>query len=597
MRKIVLFLLKISLCLLAAFSIQKVLFVAINHTLGGSLSVGDWLQVVLHGVRLDVVSTCYVMTVPILMSMVGMFCRNINLRALFSVWFVPISVIVSMAFLGDAILYHYWGAKLDAADFLYAKNPKDMLASLSWGMLAMAVLAIAILSLGLYFVLRIFTPKTFQPIRNKWLAGLALVVIMAMDVVGMRGGLQESTANPSYSYFSNNQFLNHAALNPLFNILHSLSKRENLAEEFCFYSDEEISELTDSLYKSGDDICDTLLNCTSPNVLLLVWEGGGRLFLDNDSVAPGFAELRGEGVFFDNLYANNFRTDRGLVSLLNGWLGLPTTSVMKMSGRCKSLPSLAKSLHSKGYHSAFYYGGDIDFTNMRGYLYETGYDQVYGGDHYAWAPVKSKWGVDDEYFLQTVIDDCPQEPFFATFLTLSSHEPWEVPYNKMKDEKANAFAYTDSCIYQLVQQLRARPIWKNLLLIIVPDHGVAWQGFGPASMEVAKIPMLWLGGAVREPKVVDCLMNQSDIAATLLSQMMIKHDDFIFSRNVLSKDYKPSVVTHAYKNGMNVKRGESCMQFSLVDGNVVANESGYDEEALRLVKAILQRTYQATSKL
>ena len=47
------------------------------------------------------------------------------------------------------------------------------------------------------------------------------------------------------------------------------------------------------------------------------------------------------------------------------------------------------------------------------------------------------------------------------------------------------------------------------------------------------IPLLWLGGAVKQPMQVDKIMNQTDLAATLLGQLGLEHTAFTFSRNVL----------------------------------------------------------------
>ena len=45
--------------------------------------------------------------------------------------------------------------------------------------------------------------------------------------------------------------------------------------------------------------------------------------------------------------------------------------------------------------------------------------------------------------------------------------------------------------------------------------------------------MIWLGGAVKEPMVIDTYANQTDLAATLLYQLNLPHDSFIFSRDIL----------------------------------------------------------------
>lgn len=595
MRDYLAFIFKFFILLLLIFVLQKVVFMLANQSYCDSFAMADALGVLWHGLRLDVVIACYLMIVPVIVCAVSQFFESVRLRKILSVYYIFSSAIIAVSFLADLVLYNFWGAKLDAADLIYAKNPKDMLASLSWWMLVLSLVVLVVLMVGQYLLFRKITPQKSAHVSRRPLFSLVLFLLLGLLFVGMRGGFQESTANPSYAYFSKNQFFNHAALNPLFNIVHSLSKGEDLANEFRYYEDEDLKGLIGDLFESNADITDSLLANPRPNILLLIWEGGGSLFLDNDTVAPSFHQLKTEGVYFSNLYANNFRTDRGLVSLLNGWLGLPTTSVMKMSGKCGALPSLAKSLSDEGYQTSFYYGGDIDFTNMRGYLYETGYERVYGGEHYSSIPVKSKWGVDDQYLLEAAVSALPSSPFFATYLTLSSHEPWEVPYHKLADEKANSFAYTDSCVSSFVCQLKQTPVWDNLLLIIVPDHGVAWAGYSPTDIEVAKIPMLWLGGAVKQPCVVDQLMNQSDIAATLLSQMNIPSSDFIFSRNVLSHTYQPQMVVHAYKNGMNVLDSNGCRRYNIVDGQVVDTKMGNENDSFP--KALLQLIYSETSRL
>ena len=49
------------------------------------------------------------------------------------------------------------------------------------------------------------------------------------------------------------------------------------------------------------------------------------------------------------------------------------------------------------------------------------------------------------------------------------------------------------------------------------------------------IPLLWLGGAVKQPMQVDKIMNQTDLAATLLGQLGLEHTAFTFSRKCIGK--------------------------------------------------------------
>ena len=67
--------------------------------------------------------------------------------------------------------------------------------------------------------------------------------------------------------------------------------------------------------------------------------------------------------------------------------------------------------------------------------------------------------------------------------------------------------------------------WDDLLIICLPDHGFYYpeEGNGHAA-RIHHIPMLWLGGAIKQPMVIDKIMNQTDMAATLLAQLGLNHD-------------------------------------------------------------------------
>ena len=597
MKQLLSFLLRFFMVTMLLFLGQKAVFMVFNASYGEGLAIGDWLAVLWHGMRLDLVVTCYLMVIPILVTAVAAFIKRCSLRKWLSWWYVIAGIAMSLAFLADMVLYNYWGSKLDVADLIYARNPQDLLASFTWWQLLgifAGVLGQVLIVLWVWFWA---TPKCVERCRKPMVYFVLALLLLGADFVGMRGGINVSTANPSYAYFSDNKYLNHAALNPFFNILNSMSKTEKLDEEFVSMSEVEMQRLTKNLFSSSSSIADTLLSNRRPNIILLIWEGGGSLMTENDSVAPCFGRMKEEGVFFTNCYANNFRTDRGLVSILNGWLALPTTSVMKMSGLCGKLPSIARHLKSANYNTAFYYGGDIDFTNMRGYLYETDYDKVCGIESFGTLPTNSKWGVHDEHFLDMKNFDFTNHPFFVTLLTLSSHEPWTVPYRKLIDDRANSFAYADSCIGVFVENMKKSELWDNLLLIIVPDHGVGCNGVSVADIRASRIPMLWLGGAIKKPQNVDCLMNQSDLAATLMAQMGLSADDFIFSRNVLNPNYRPTVVMHAFKNGFNLMDSIGCTQYECLNGQVVPAGKDHSPNAELQAKALMQMVYSRTGRL
>ncbi|MBQ9639157.1 MAG: LTA synthase family protein [Bacteroidales bacterium] len=600
MRQNLLFLLKLAGVLLATFLLQKVVFmvVEVGHAAGAPL--GACVAVLWHGLRLDVVTACYVLIPVVLVLMVGSFFAKVQLRKVLSPYYWAVAAVVSILFVADLVLYHFWGAKLDAADLMYAVKPRDMLASIAWWQTVLLLLAVAACVVMEYKLLAMATPRELTNRRCPAVV-LLYIPIVAILVLGMRGSLSQTTANPSFAYFSPHAFCNHAALNPTFNMIHSLFKAEDLSAEFVFYDDSapELQEVAQRLHTEGD-IQDTLLRTTRPNVLMVIWESGGTDMVLNDSVGPNISRLSREGVYFSHCYASSFRTDRGVVSLLSGWMGLPTVSLMKMSDKARRLPAIARDLRAEGYSTQFTYGGDIDFTNMRLYLRESGFSDVRGSDAFSASRRLSAWGAPDAYVL-TPSAVLPQErPFFAAVLSLSSHEPWEVPFQRLKDHKSNAFAYTDSCLGVLVDSLRTLPVWDSLLLIIVPDHGVSQGSRATSDYHVAHIPVIWTGGAVKQAREIDILMSQSDLAATLLAQMNLPIGQYPLSRNVFSRYYVDSVrfALHSYKNGCNYIEDDGVTAYDCA-GRAERPLSEQEQSVQRFsrLQAMLQFLYGATSVL
>ena len=363
-------------------------------------------------------------------------------------------------------------------------------------------------------------------------------------------------------------------------------------------SDDECRQLTDGLYYTDSTDADTLLTTQRPNILFIIMESCGGQFTEiggHPEITPRLNQLAHEGVYFSECYANSFRTDRGTLSILSGYPAFPVTSVMKLPEKSRKMPSIAHSLGQAGYQSTFYYGGDINFTNMRSYVIGTGYDHlVWKADYTSDEQSTSQWGVRDDIMFDTLLDDIQKEqdgkPWMKTLLTLSSHEPWDVPTKVLDDEVYNAFNYLDQCIGRFLDTLRKTPVWQNMLVVILPDHGCRYKGIGETTRLYNHIPMLWLGGAVRQPVIIDRLCNQSDLAATLLGQLAIKHDEFRFSRDVTSSSYRHPVAYHTSTGCVSVYDSTGWMAYDLDANSMIAQEGDDSERLLRLSKAILQLT-------
>ena len=589
------FLFRYFLTWLLIFVTQKIVFMLVNMGLADGAPFGSCLAALWHGLRLDVTTASYLAIIPTLVVLVSYFFRRFPLRKVLVPYYWLTSVVIAIAFLADTILYFFWGAKLDANELLYVAKPKDMLASLPVWQAVLAFVLMGAVAWHYFRRQRHATPPVLPAARTK-LSALFILPLAGLIFLGMRGGVTQSTANPSYAYFSSHKFCNHAALNPTFNILHSLFKTQDIEKEFDSLSESDVDALVGDAYEPDQAIADTLLSLQRPNVLFIIWEGAGTAMVGSDSVAPCLQALRHEGVYFSNCYANSFRTDRGILSVLSGWPGMPTLSLIKRTDLCRCLPSVASSLRSEGYATSLTYGGDIDYANMRLYFSETGFSTVRGSHFFPASQNTSAWGVHDQYLLAPEVLIPSERPFFSAALTLSSHEPWEVPMQRLQHPRWNSFAYTDSCLGAFVDRLKASPLWDSLLVVILPDHGIIYPGVHSTSdLRVSHIPMLWIGGALAKRGEYDMLLNQSDLAATLLAQMGIDISDFTFSRNVFGPSFpqRRHFAMHADKNGVTLIQPDGHWVYDCVSRSLQP-----ESELQRLfVEASLQRLYKTTAAL
>ena len=602
------YLLKTYVVMVLLFIVAKVVFMVVCHEATPVLTIADVWQVVRHGLSLDLSTALYFFIVPFLLTGLSVWVRVP--RWLLKVYYAVVALAFALAFVADTSLYTFWHFKLDASCLGYLANPADAVASVTTGYLLIRLAALMVVALVIYLLLSRNKKKTSRSsfsrsghftrptsLTQKILETAFYLLLVPLIVIGIRGGLGESTTNIGQVYFSQNQFLNHSAVNPVFSFLSSLSKSGDYIVSYDYYDDAELQQLTDNLFFTDSDGADTLLTTPRPNVLIIIMESAGAQFTavgGRPDVMPRLDRLSAEGVSFSECYANSWRTDKGVVSVLSGYPAFPVTSVMKIPEKSRKLPSIAASLSREGYATSFFYGGDINFTNMRSYVMGTGYDRLrWKADYPADAQRSAKWGVRDDLMLSSLFDDIRQEQsprWMKTLLTLSSHEPWDVPTQQLDDPVYNAFNYLDQCLGTFIDSLRQTPAWQDLLVVILPDHGYRYKGIDETTRLYNHIPMIWLGGAVRRPCRIDRVCSQSDLAATLLGQLQLRHDDFTFSRDVLSDRYQQPFAYHTFNNGFTVIDSTGFAAYDLDVQTVIAHDGPDAERLLRQGRALLQLT-------
>lgn len=583
--------------------------------------------VIWHGLPLDLSMAGYLSVIPGFLSIAVVWLKRDLVKPIMNIYFIIASLFITCSFLLNASLYPYWKYPLDSTPlFYFFTSPADAIASVSIWQVILSIVILIVLTIGVWFTLRMRGEKRQQYSRYAYGYGgfgsgkrnrfddfdrhrgrtsIILLLLTGLLFLPIRGGITVSTMNTGQAYYSQNAYLNHSAVNPLFSLLESITHQEDFASQYRFMKDKEADKIFATMTSTSDENTYPLLNEATfkkgtPDILIVIMESFASDIMPSmgsyKDVAVCLDSIAQQSILFTRFYANSFRTDRGMVSILSGYPAQPTTSIMRYPRKTSQLPSIARNLAKyKNYKTTYYYGGDADFCNMRSYLVSQGYQHIISDANFPIEDKLSKWGVPDHIVAAKMMEDIKAQqnekrPMLRILQTSSSHEPFEVPYHRLKDKRLNAFAYTDSVMGAIVREYRKLPRWKNTLIVFVPDHvGGYKENLNDHDRSRYQIPLILAGGAISRPMKVGIIGSQHDIAATLLGQLGVEHREFTFSKNMMS-DATPKFAFFAVNDAFGIVSEENSLIYDNRAKRTVYDkgEKGFN---LKRGQAYLQKLY------
>lgn len=588
--------------------------------------------VIWHGLPLDLSMAGYLSVIPGFLSIAVVWLKRDLVKPIMNIYFIIASLFITCSFLLNASLYPYWKYPLDSTPlFYFFTSPADAIASVSIWQVILSIVILIVLTIGVWFTLRMRGEKhrrysrysygyggigsgkrnRFDDFdRHRGRTSIILLLLTGLLFLPIRGGITVSTMNTGQAYYSQNAYLNHSAVNPLFSLLESITHQEDFASQYRFMKDKEADKIFATMTSTSDENTYPLLNDATfkkgtPDILIVIMESFASDIMPSmgsyKDVAVCLDSIAQQSILFTRFYANSFRTDRGMVSILSGYPAQPTTSIMRYPRKTSQLPSIARNLAKyKNYKTTYYYGGDADFCNMRSYLVSQGYQHIISDANFPIEDKLSKWGVPDHIVAARMMEDIKAQqnekrPMLRILQTSSSHEPFEVPYHRLKDKRLNAFAYTDSVMGAIVREYRKLPRWKNTLIVFVPDHvGGYKEQLNDHDRSRYQIPLILAGGAISRPMKVGIIGSQHDIAATLLGQLGVEHREFTFSKNMMS-DATPKFAFFAVNDAFGIVSEENSLIYDNRAKRIVYDkgEKGFN---LKRGQAYLQKLYDDLAK-
>ena len=609
-----LYILSLTTLLLVATIIGKVEFLAYNRDIM-FFTMSELMQVLWHGLPLDI-STVAMAVLPVwFITLLTMKWPSMPLRWIVGPYIGIVTFLMGCVTGATIIMYENWKFLLDASIFSYMSSPGNATASASVYYIVTRIGLILMSSILLSFLSVAITPKSIVPRKSRYGGGgrrqqhapqrHTAYLLTGLLLFFMLWGVNGRRADERSAFHSEKIMLNHAAINPVGHMVRSLwTYSKNFNEQFRLMPEDECNTIFAQIFPTDtEDITDTLLRTRRPDILTIQLESMGAPFIEclggAKNVAPELCQWMTRGVNFTNAWATSFRTDRGTVSALSGYVSYPTTSLMMTDSCLPLLPSLAKTLKGYGYTADYMYSGNSNHMNKRKYMEAVGF-RMWDIEDIDVAPKeRDVWGANDSIAMNRMLgliqctkqENGPDKPFFWACQTISSHEPWEVPYQRLDNKVHNAFAYTDHCVGQFLDSLSRTSVWDNLLVVVYADHGHTY-GLTFDNPEFFHMPLFFVGGAVNKVRTYDTIIAQNDMVATILSQMGIPHnEEFPWSRNVFSRNYTYPFAYCNYPAGALFVDGSGKTMMDVQSGYIMADEPEPSGERLKHLQVMLQKTY------
>jgi len=531
----------IGLVLLSAFRIALVAWQWPRVAATGILP-----EILLQGVRADLILLGYFIAVPLLLAPLLAHARSARLwRTASTAWVGFALVFILFLEIASPQFIMQYDARPNRLFIEYLGYPQEVFSTL-WNGFRIALLLGCALTVILGVALVRVLQRSAQgivmwPSRKMLLAWPILVLLVFVQIRSTTG---HRPANPAMFALTGDAMVNSLVINSAWSVLDAIRSMDNEAKSSEIYGDfprqrvlAEVKaapwlrdyhfpspELPTLHYQQA-----AIARAKPLNLVIVLQESLGATFvksLGGLPVTPELEKLKDEGWWFEQLYATGTRSVRGIEAVVAGYAPTPARSTVKLSLSQNNFYTLADGLGRQGYHTEFVYGGEAHFDNMRSFFTGNGFQKIVDIGDMKPAFVGS-WGASDEDLFDKSLErlntlHAQGKPFFSLIFTSSNHEPFEFPDGKIdlhdpdKQTVNNAVKYADHALGKFIREAKQQAYWKDTVFLIVADHDNRVYGDSLVPIKKFHIPGLILGADIA-PKRIATIASQVDLGPTLLS--------------------------------------------------------------------------------
>lgn len=565
-------LLKHFLLWIVCFATGRICFLIANLALLEGTPFAEAVSSFSHAFRLDLSTWCYLSVIPLLLLSLHLMFGKKWIFSLLKTYTVIFIVLYAIIVFVDISVYSEWATKLNYKALQYIAHPMEIVQSASAAHTATVLIGTLSFSALFIFLYLKFIGKEPEKATSKLRFVQAAAIILLGEPLlfaGIRGGFQQIPVSQSAVYFSKYQVLNDATVNPAWNLGHSILNFSKLSSTnpYLVMNEEKARKIVDNLYSVEQDTTVNILkiNPEQVNVVIILLESWSADLIESltgeKEVTPNFHELEKQGLLFTRFYANGHRSQLGISALLSGFPCVPDLSITDNIEKYSTLNSVIKDINSR-YSTSFYFGGDLAYGNLRAYLMSNQFDNLYDEKAFPKEFPRGKLSIFDQYTLDYHAEQMGKEkrPFFSILFTGSTHSPYDEPKivkqisrDCVELKYLNSAKYTDYCLGEYFKKVKNEPWYDNTLFILVADHShQTHYKRDYFSAEYQHIPMLWLGGALKDEykgRQWDKICSHIDLSKTILVQLGFPGDKYGWSRNIFNP-HEQSGVPVEVPNGL-----------------------------------------------
>ena len=550
------------------FAFTRLLYLLFNLSFLKGIDFSSVLAVFWYALPLDIATACYLMILPWIIIAVQSIFPSRWVGYVLKVYVFIFILIFCMITTVEAGVYSEWKTKLHYKALLYLTDPSEIFRTAqTWQIIVLSLLMIVQVGGAFWIYNRFFFRNFRRKNRNIWVSLIFFILVPGFIFLGMRGGVQQIPINQSRSYFSKHDILNLASMNSGWNLIHSIEQNAVLMKEnpYKYYDQRLALKTVKELYEVKKDCTINILKTDRPNIVVFILEGWSADLIEDlggeKGITPFFHEMEKEGVLFTHVFASGTRSQQGMSAIFSGFPCHPIATITDQLEKCRKLPSLGGVMQSQGYYTSYYFGGDLTYGNILGYLMLKGFDKIVDEKDFPPSLPHGKLGIHDEFTLPFFLSELnkQRQPFFSNIFTVSTHSPYDqnmqevIQWPELEKTYVNAAYYSDNCFRRFFAEARMQPWYKNTLFVFISDHGHGtYRNWDMYSSDYARIVMMMCGDVIKDScrgTKIDKIGSQIDFASTLLNQMHVKDTAFIWSKNLLNV-YCPEFAYYSFEEGL-----------------------------------------------